>query len=257
MRFFSIVPSDDNSEAGIMPDPSLFAEMAKLSEEGFRNGTLLEQDGLKPSSAGARVKFSKGNVVVIDGPFAESKELVAGWAISRYPTLDAAIAEARRLPMKCEVEIRQLVEAEDLGGEPASETGLRAAPPVVAPGMHRYMFLLKSSAAAESGEMPSAELIAAMGRYNDELIAAKAMLGGEGFHASSKGARVDLATGKVTKGPFGKPEKLVAGFWMIQAASLADAIAWAKKAPIEDGEIEVRTAFELSDFPPDVVHFVA
>lgn len=77
MRFFSIVPADDNSEAGIMPDPSLFIEMEKLAEEGYRNGTLLAQDGVKPSSEGARVKFTKGDVVVIDGPFAESKELIA------------------------------------------------------------------------------------------------------------------------------------------------------------------------------------
>ncbi|NVB80980.1 MAG: hypothetical protein HOV81_21465 [Kofleriaceae bacterium] len=251
MRFFSIVPSDANSEAGIMPDPSIFADMAKLAEEGFRNGTLLAQDGVKPSAEGARVKFDAGKVRVVDGPFAESKELVAGWAILRFPTLDAAIAEAKRLPMKCEIEIRQIVEAEDLGADPASEAAMRAAMPPVAPGMHRYVLFLKSSPEAESGAMPSNDIIEAMNRYNAELVAAKAMLGGEGFHGTAKGARVDLATGKVTKGPFGDPRKVLAGYWMIQAASLADAIAWAKKAPIKDGEIEVRTVFELADFPAE------
>jgi hypothetical protein len=251
MRFFSIVPSDASTEAGILPDPSIFADMAKLAQEGFRNGTLLAQDAVKPSAEGARVKFESGKVRVVDGPFTESKELVAGWAILRFPTLEAAIAETKRLPMKCEVEIRQIVEAEDLDADPAGEAEMRAAMPARAPGMHRYVLFLKSSPEAKSGAMPDHDIIEAMGRYNAELVAAKAMLGGEGFHGSAKGARVDLATGKVTKGPFGDPRKLLAGFWMIQAASLADAIAWARKAPIRDGEIEVRTAFELADFPAE------
>lgn len=116
----------------------------------------------------------------------------------------------------------------------------------------RFMMLVKSSPAAEAGELPSAGLIAEMGKYNEALVDAGVMLAGEGLQPSSRGARVRFPNGKPTvmDGPFAESKELIAGFWMIRADSLADAVAWAKRAPFSEGEIEVRQVFETEDFAP-------
>src|SRR5262249_47792779 len=105
------------------------------------------------------------------------------------------------------------------------------------------------------GLMPSAELVAAMGKFNEEMVKAGVMLAGEGLQPTSKGARVAFSRGKpvVTDGPFAETKELVAGFWMIQAGSKAEAIQWASRAPFENGVLEVRQVFETSDFPSDVL----
>ena len=118
----------------------------------------------------------------------------------------------------------------------------------------RFMMLLKANEETESGVMPSAELIAEMGKYNDELIKAGVLLAGDGLQASSKGARVKLSGDKrtVIDGPFAETKELIAGFWMIQAKSKEEAIEWAKRCPPPfmhtDAEIEIRQVFEPSDF---------
>jgi hypothetical protein len=120
----------------------------------------------------------------------------------------------------------------------------------------RFMILVKASKESEAGMMPSKELIAAMGKFNEEMAKAGVMLAGEGLHASSQGARIAFSRGKpiVTDGPFAETKELVAGFWMIQAASRAEAIDWASRAPFEDGAVvEVRQVFEASDFPPEIL----
>lgn len=114
----------------------------------------------------------------------------------------------------------------------------------------RFMMLVKSSPAAEAGELPSAEDFAEMQKYNESLVEAGVMLAGEGLKASAKGARVRFPDGKPTviDGPFAETKELIAGFWLIRADSLADAVAWAKRAPFREGEIEVRQVFEPDDF---------
>lgn len=116
----------------------------------------------------------------------------------------------------------------------------------------RFMMLVKSNPAVEAGVLPTQEEIAEMGKYNEALAEAGVMLAGEGLHPSSKGARVRFPDGKptVTDGPFAESKELIAGFWMIRADSLADAVAWAKRAPFPEGEIEVRQVFEVEDFAP-------
>ncbi|CAM5410420.1 YciI family protein [Streptomyces abikoensis] len=118
--------------------------------------------------------------------------------------------------------------------------------------MPRFMMIVKASEESESGVLPGKEALAEMGRYNDELARAGVMLAGEGLRDSSKGARVSFSGGRtvVTEGPFpGPPEQLVAGFWVIRAESLDEAVEWARKVPFQDGEIEVRQVFEEADFP--------
>jgi hypothetical protein len=122
MRFMVIVKADKNSEAGVMPDEKLLAEMGKYNEELAKAGVMLAGEGLHPSSKGVRVRFSGSKRTVIDGPFAETKELVAGFWLIQAKSLDEAIEWVKRAPNPslggdAEVEIRQVFEAEDFGPE--------------------------------------------------------------------------------------------------------------------------------------------
>jgi hypothetical protein len=117
----------------------------------------------------------------------------------------------------------------------------------------RFMIIVKATEESERGDMPSSELLEAMGKFNQELTAAGVMVSGDGIKASSKGARVKF-NGKdraVTKGPFPNPNELVAGFWIWKLNSLDEAIAWVKRCPnpmTGPSEIEIREFFEAEDF---------
>jgi hypothetical protein len=120
----------------------------------------------------------------------------------------------------------------------------------------RFMMLVKASKESEAGALPSKELVAAMGRFNEEMAKAGVLLAGEGLHPSSKGVRVAYAGSKrtVTDGPFAATTELLAGFWMIEVKSRDEAIAWASRVPFADGEVvEVRQVFEAVDFPAEVL----
>jgi hypothetical protein len=117
----------------------------------------------------------------------------------------------------------------------------------------RFMVIVKATADSEAGIMPGEQLLAAMGRYNEELVKAGVMQAGEGLHPSSKGARVRFSgkDRKVIDGPFAETKELVAGFWIWQCASLKEAIEWAKRCPNPmpgDSELEIRQIFEAEDF---------
>lgn len=122
MRFMMIVKGDAQSEAGAMPDEKLLSDMTKYNEELARAGALLDLSGLKPSSAGARVHFKDGKPHVVDGPFTEAKELVAGYWLIQAKSKEEAIEWARRVPfVDGEIEIRPLFELDDFGTSPAVE----------------------------------------------------------------------------------------------------------------------------------------
>jgi hypothetical protein len=114
----------------------------------------------------------------------------------------------------------------------------------------RFMVLVKADKDSEAGVMPSHELLAEMGKFNEELVKAGVMLAGEGLQASSKGARVKFSGNKrtVTDGPFAETKELVAGFWLWQVRSKEEAIEWLKRAPFREGEVEIRQVFESEDF---------
>ena len=117
----------------------------------------------------------------------------------------------------------------------------------------RFMVMVKANKSTEAGELPSEELLTAMGKYNEELAKAGVMQAGEGLHASSKGARVRFSGSKrtVIDGPFAETKELIAGFWIFQVTSLAEAIEWVKRCPNptgEESEIEIRQIFEAEDF---------
>jgi hypothetical protein len=121
MRFMVIVKATRDSEAGVMPTQELLAAMGKYNEELAKAGIMLAGDGLQPSSKGARVKFSGKNRTVVDGPFAETKELVAGFWIWQVKSKQEAIEWVKRcpnpMPGDSDIEIRQLFEPEDFGAE--------------------------------------------------------------------------------------------------------------------------------------------
>ena len=127
MRFMMIVKGNKDSEAGIMPDEKLIAAMGKYNEELMKAGVLLDLAGLQPSSKGARIKFSGGKPKAIDGPFTESKELIAGYWLIQAKSKEEAIEWAKRVPAphgegaEGEIEIRQLFELEDFGPSEAIE----------------------------------------------------------------------------------------------------------------------------------------
>ncbi len=122
MRFMVMVKATKDSEAGVLPDEKLLAEMGKFNEELAKAGVLLAGEGLQPSSKGARVRFSGAKRTVIDGPFAETKELVAGFWLWQVKSKQEAIEWLKRCPnpfpgTESEIEIRQVFEAEDFGAE--------------------------------------------------------------------------------------------------------------------------------------------
>jgi hypothetical protein len=119
MRFMLLVKADKDSEAGVMPDQKMLADMGKYNDEMVKAGVMLAGEGLQPSSKGARVKFSGGKRTVVDGPFAEAKELVAGFWLIQVKSMEEAIEWVKRVPFpgEAEIEIRQVFESEDFGPE--------------------------------------------------------------------------------------------------------------------------------------------
>jgi glutathione S-transferase len=115
----------------------------------------------------------------------------------------------------------------------------------------RFMVIVKANRDTEAGKMPTTEMLAAMGKFNEEMAKAGVIEAGEGLHPTVKGARVKYTGGEagVTRGPFTLSSDLIAGFWLIKTASLDEAIGWMKRAPFEPGsEIEIRQVFSAEDF---------
>jgi hypothetical protein len=115
----------------------------------------------------------------------------------------------------------------------------------------RFMVIVKANQESEAGVIPSSEILSKMMAYNEELVKAGVMLAGEGLQLSSKGVRLKFSSNKptVTDGPFVETKELIAGFWLWQTGSLREAVEWAKRAPMEEGnEVEIRQIFEAPDF---------
>src|SRR6058998_4225392 len=116
----------------------------------------------------------------------------------------------------------------------------------------RVMVIVKASKESEAGEMPSEKILTEMGTFNEELVKAGVMLEGEGLHPTSKGKRVKFSGEQrtVIDGPFAESKELIAGFWLWQVKSMDEAVEWLKRAPFQDGEVEIRQVFEVDDFGP-------
>lgn len=296
MRFMMMIKSDAPSEAGVMPAQQMLEAMGKFNEEMAAAGVMLGGEGLQPSRKGVRVRLQikgKGKddkaFSVIDGPFAEAKELVAGFWLIQAPSLQEAVDWAKRVPCveDGEIELRRLWEMSDFPAPEASapgedwrafeekfreehgqgEAGAGTSPaapslPPRLPGTTRFMVMLKSDAATESGHVPSEAALNQMGALMEELGSTGALLSGEGLRPSREGARVRFSGGKrsVLDGPFSETKEMIAGYTMVQMPSLADAVAFAKRwlvihvetgRDIQAAELEIRQVFEMDDLPAD------
>jgi hypothetical protein len=269
MRFMMLVKANKKSEAGVLPDEKILSEMGRYNEELVKAGALLAGEGLQASSKGARVHYSNGKFRVVDGPFTESKELIAGYWLIQAKSRDEAIEWARRIPFEeGEVEIRPLFELQDFPVNPAEkpegwrekEQEFRDAPaPVRKPGTRRYLGLVMADKASEAGGLPDEKLLSDMGAFFEEGLKAGVILAGEGLQPSSKGARVRYSGTKrtVIDGPFTESKEIIAGYALLQFKSKDEAIEWTKRflevdAPgrhLKECWSEIRPLFELEDFP--------
>ncbi len=234
MRCLMLYRPEANPETAAPPTPEEFAKMRAYIGELTKAGVVLGTGGLAPSSRGARVRRSHGKITVTDGPFAESKELVGGFAIMQLPSLDEAKLRAQRfisLTGDGETEIRAMHHDSDLD------------PSLPKPALTRYMMIWRHAPdAPRTG--PSPELMALI----EEETRAGVLLASEGLELTASGARVRRSKGKVTMtdGPFSEAKELIAGYALLAVSSLEEAKEHAKSflAIVNDGESEIRVAFE-------------
>ncbi len=269
MRFMMLVKATKDFEAGVVPDEKMLAAMASYTEELVKAGTLLGCQRLQPSSTGTRVRYAKGKFSVMDGPFAETKELIAGFCLIEAKSREEAIEWAKRIPFQeGEVEIRPLYElfdfpvdaAEKPDGWREKEEQFRAAPPARKPGTARYMGLVMADKDTEAGVLPDEKFLSDMGAFMEEGVKSGVFLSGEGLQPSSKGARIRFSGNDrlVTDGPFAETKELIGGYALLQFTSKAEALEWTRRfvqvdAPGRLGgesECEIRPVFEYENFAP-------
>ena len=247
MRYMIFRHADAQTEAGVLPSgdllESLLEAMTAYNESLSRAGVLLAGEGLKPSSEGVRYHYAGGESTVTDGPFAEAKELVAGFTTIQARSLDEAVAWARRWPVEdgdVTLEVRQVY-------EPAPSFG--APPP---DGRRRFVALLTHDEAAEADVMPDEGHQEAMGRLMADAAQAGVLLETGGLLPSSVGARVTFSDGvpTVTDGPFTESKEVIAGYAVYQADSLDELRPWFERFGecIGSGTSEIRPVFEAAEF---------
>lgn len=267
MRFMLLVKATADFEAGVLPDEKMLLQMARYTEELVKAGALVGCERLQPSSTAKRVHYAQGKFTVTDGPFAETKELVAGFSMIEAKSLDEAIEWAKRIPFQeGEVEVRPLFELTDFPVDPAEqpagwrdkEEQFRAAAPARKPGSVRYIGLVKADRNTEAAVMPDEKFLSEMGAFMEEGIKAGVYLSGEGLQPSSKGARVRFSGAQrlVTDGPFTETKELIGGYAILQFTSPAEALQWTKRFVQVDApgrlngecECDVRPLFEFENF---------
>jgi hypothetical protein len=261
--------------------------MGKYNDELVKAGALVGAEGLHPSKQGARLKLAGGKRIRTDGPFAEAKEVIAGYWIIDVASKDEAIAWAKRVPFeadvegcasgaRAEIEIRQMNDLDDFpldeheedSGWREQEAAWRDAPPQSTlaprnPALKRFFCMAMGDADYEAGKMPEERLLAAMGEYMGKQIEEGVLLSGEGLRRTAEGAKVYFQNGirTVTDGPFLETKEIVGGFATIQAESLEAAIdmGWdflavgSQFEPGVENRCEIRQVFDMSDFPAELV----
>lgn len=271
MRFMVLVKSSPEAEAGVLPTEKELAEMGAYNEELVKAGVMLAGEGLQASSMGARVSYANGKCRVLDGPFAEAKELVAGFWLIQARSTEEAVAWLKKAPFReGEVEIRPLFELEDFPVDPSEQPGgwrdkeaeaKKVAPLQTTRGNKkmRFMGFVFADKDTEAGVMPEEKSLAAMGAFLEEAIQAGVLLGGEGLKPSSAGVRIlyDGSKRTVVDGPFTESKELVAGYSISAVDSKDEALEWTKRfvqvdagvRPSGEARCEIRQIFELEDFP--------
>lgn len=240
-RYMLVVKATPEIEAGTFPDQAFDAEAARFLNEVANAGALVACDRLQPSSHGKRVHYKDRKITVTDGPFAETKELVAGYCLIRAASLEEAVTWAKRMPFQTGiVDVRPLFELTDFPVDPAEQPGgwrekeaeMRAASvPARKPGVTRYLGLLKADRDTEAGCMPDEKAFATMGAFIEEAGKSGVFISGDGLTPSSQAARVQFSGSQriVTDGPFAETKELVAGYALLQFATPAEALEWTRR----------------------------
>jgi len=253
MQFLIVRKADADSETGVLPHRELIEAMADHVDVLAAEGRFLAGEGLKPSREGVRVSFGPGQkAVLVDGPFAEAKELVAGISIIEAPSIEDAVEWVKGWP------------AEDAHGEAVVEVR-----PIGCPGglncfnamaegndsTPRYVVMLKANERSETDWNPGPEILGRMAEANRAGQEAGFLIGGQGLSSSRHAKRVSFSRGKATvvDGPFAEIKEMVAGFWVLRVASLDDAIAWTETYPFPDGDearLEIRELYRMEELIP-------
>lgn len=259
MQFMIIRKADAATEALLLPAPRLIEDMARFHQQLADEGKLGLALGLRPSAHAVRLKMGPGGEHITDGPFAETRELVAGFTIIEADSKEATIERLRQWP-PADADATGQVTLE------LRQTGCPGGCAEVAPGMAdnddsagRWVILLRADAGTERDAVPAQDKLDALDAFNMAELAAGVLLAGDGLMSSARGARITLAGGRgrvdisVIDGPFAEAKELIAGFWMIRAGSLDEAIAWARKVPYPtrtdadtEVEVEIREVLTIS-----------
>lgn len=234
MLFTSMHKSTPAMEAGAPPDPEVLAGMGPLMEELTNSGALVAGEGLRPSSTGVRLTFSKGSRQVQHGPFGGPNGHMAGFTIIRTKSLDEAIDWASRLAEalgEVEIDIRPVTEAWDLGFCPKPE------------GLETTRFMLTHTAEPTSqdhGPLDSNRLLA-LETVTEQMAEADVLITTQSFQPRSHGVRLNFNDGRcaVTDGPFAESKELIAGFATFQLSSIDQAIEWGARFAKVVGDVEM------------------
>lgn len=249
MQFMVIRRSDEATEAGRMPAPAVFEDMGRYHEQLAQAGGVGLALGLRPSSRAVRLKLWPGGESITDGPFTETKELIAGFTVFEAASKEEALALLKQWPASdADATGEAVLELRETG----CPGGCAQVPPAAAGEDRHYVILLRSDAGTEADRIPPQHVLDTLDAFNAEQAAQGRLLAGDGLKSSTRGARVRLAGGQasVIDGPFAEAKELIAGFWMIRAASMDDAVAWARTLPYPTGpyvEVEIRETMTMAD----------
>jgi hypothetical protein len=247
MRYLLTLYTDESLNEASPPEEleRLMDEYTALSREWMEKGLMLSGDGLDPSSAATTVRVQGGERIVADGPFAESKEQLGGFYVLDCGSIDEALELAARIPAarRGSVEVRPVMNYEAMGAEtPVWRSDFRG---------KKYMLALWGDESAWESWSPE-QLQQEMGRweeYDREASAAGVLLGGEGLEPSKTAKTVRVRDGEriVTDGPFAETKEQLGGFYLLDCKDLDEAIEWAAKVPVPDGEpVEIRPVMDYS-----------
>ncbi|HWO08067.1 MAG TPA: YciI family protein [Polyangiaceae bacterium] len=240
MRFMVMHKMTPELEKGLPPDPALIEHVGKLIQEGLRDKVFVSGEGLRPSSERVHIAYKGGQRTITDGPFTETKELVAGFALMRVRSKQEAISWCDRFAAvvgDVELYMGPVVEPWDLGMVPKPKN-----PP------QRYLAMHRLDERSENDAAPDPKLVAEMGALIAEMTSAGVLLATGGLSGTRHGARIRYDGGKrnVLDGPFAESKELVAGYAIIDVPSKAAAIEWALRfgEVVKVNEIEVRQVCE-------------
>lgn len=253
MRFLIFRKADADTEQGAMPSDELLTAMGAYNQQLVDAGVMRAGEGLRPTREAVRMKLSNGQATIIDGPFTETKELIAGLSVFEAASREEVVNWIKQWPKQdgdgnVTVEIRE-------AGCPGGCAEVHPNPDV-APEGKRFAVLLRSSPALEAEEPVAQEKLDRLDAHNAAEAAKGVLLAADGLRSSARASRVQFNGGKATviDGPFTEIKELIAGYWMIRVASMNDAIEWARRNPYPTGpdvEVEIRPMYELDDLDVD------